>query len=687
MPLVSFVLAVRDGAQFLGEAVASILGQTVADLELIVVDDASADETPALLAALEDDRVRVLRNDEPWGLARSLNRALDDASGRYVARLDADDVAVENRLERQLARFGSLPGIAVVGSAVVDLDADGRRGRAHVLPSDGAALRWHALFSSPFFHPTVLVDRELLDRHGLRYDAGYLESEDYDLWTRLFAFADGVNLAEPLVLKRVHAAQASLRRSDVQESFQRRVALREIERVAPELDARRAELAWAVGSGRGVPEGERGEAGTALLELLTAFERNHGRDRRVRGAAARSLTRAGLPLPALRLAARSSRRRRGNSPHAGPTRVAVVSPEPTPYRAPLFDRIAARTELELTVLYAASSVADRSWSVEPQHRHVVLEGITVPGGKRVLRHDYPLTFGVTRELRRADPDVVVVSGWSTFAAQAATAWCRVRGVPYVLLVESNDLDRRRTWRRAVKAAVVPRLVKGAAGVLVVGSAARASVVAHGAAPERVRVFANTIDVDTWAARAARLPRERDDEDVVVFSAARLVPEKALDVLVRAVAAVGAPLRLVVAGAGTEREALRGLAAELDVRLSLTGELGEEALARAYVDADVFALLSTHEPWGVVVNEAAASELPLVLSDSVGAAHDLLVDGVNGFLVPSSDVAATTAALAKLASDPDLRRQMGRRSRELVGAWSYEPSVEAFVATVREATSR
>jgi glycosyltransferase involved in cell wall biosynthesis len=88
-----------------------------------------------------------------------------------------------------------------------------------------------------------------------------------------------------------------------------------------------------------------------------------------------------------------------------------------------------------------------------------------------------------------------------------------------------------------------------------------------------------------------------------------------------------------------------------------------------------------------VNEAAASGLPLVLSDRVGAAYDLLLDGENGFLVPAEEVGASAAALRKLAASPELRRRMGRRSRDLVRAWAYEPSVDNFVAAVREATDR
>lgn len=282
VPLVSVLLSVRNDARFVGEAASSILAQTLDDLELIVVDDASTDDTPGVLAALDDGRVVVLRNEEQLGLAASLNRGLDHATGRYVARLDADDVSLPDRLARQIARIRAEPSIAVLGTAVTDLDEHGRPGRTHAMPVGARPLRWHALFSSPFFHPTVLVDRELLDAHGLRYDPAFLESEDYDLWARLFAYADGDNLREPLVRKRVHEGQASLARFDLQESFQRRVALREIRRLAPGVDADRA---WRVGARKQPPRGSSRE----FLRLLAAFEREHGRSRAVRAAVLRAL--------------------------------------------------------------------------------------------------------------------------------------------------------------------------------------------------------------------------------------------------------------------------------------------------------------------------------------------------------------------------------------------------------------
>jgi glycosyltransferase involved in cell wall biosynthesis len=715
VPLVSVLLSVHNDARFLAAAVESVRRQTADDLELIVVDDASTDETPAVLSAVRDPRLRLLRNEQQLGLAASLNRGLGEAQGRYVARLDADDVALPQRLESQLARMAATPSVAAVGTAVLDLDETGRVGTLHRNPVGSRAVRWLTLFGSPSFHPTVLIDRELLDRHGLRYDPAYLESEDYELWSRLLELGDGANLAEPLVLKRVHAGQASLRRSDLQESFQRQVALREIARIAPDLDAEAAELAWRLGSGRGSPGA--GALG-AYEALLAAFERRHGTDPEVRESAARVLLRArsvrGLvlgPSYPVRLALGRARRRREESRVRGraatwlerledppaPLRVTVVSPEPTPYRSPLFDLVAARPELELTVIYAAHTVAGRTWSVEPQHRSTFLRGLALPGLGRVLHHDYPVTPGIARALRESRPDVVVVSGWSTFASQAAIVWCRRRGVPYLPLVESHDLGPRKGWRRAVKGAVVPRVLRRAAGALALGTASRDSLVERGAQRERVHIFANTIDVPEWEERQSGLAQRRPElraelgaavDDVLLLSVARLGPEKGLDVLVRGVAAARDPkLLLVIAGEGPQRREIEALAQELGVRLRLTGDLAAAKVAEAYAAADVFVLLSPRETWGVVVNEAAASGLPLVLSDRVGAAYDLLRDGENGFLVGAGDVDATGEAFKRLSADAGLRVRAGERSRELVRGWGYEPSVESFVAAVRDAATR
>ena len=723
-PLVSVVLAARDAEATIGEAVRSVLGQSLDDLELLVVDDGSLDGTRELLERVDDARLEVLRNPEPLGLAGALDVGLDAARGAYVARMDADDVALPQWLARLVGRIRRPPAAAIVGTGMIDLHDHGRLGTVHRMPEGARAVRWAALFSSPFFHSTVLLDRDVLERHGLRYDLSFGESEDFDLWARLLEHAEGDNLREALVLYRKHPTQASARRAELQRACQRQVALRQIASLEPALDERRADLAWRAGAGLPLQAQEAAEAGRALAELVTAFERRHG-GREARRAAAWSLARAhgagdarrtalraALELDsalALRGVAKLGHRRGaraereaaarwlGGSRATAPVRLTLVLPEPTPFRTVMLDRIATRPELDPTVLYAGGSVQRRTWTIEPRHRAVFLEGVRVPGLYRALRHEYPLSLGVFGALAESRPEVVVVSGWSTFAAQAAALWCRRRRIPYVLLVESNERDARPGWRRAVKEAVVPRIVGGAAELLVVGRLAREAMLARGVEPERISLFADTIDVARFGAEADSLAIRRDElraevglapDDVAVLSVARLAPEKGLDTLVRAVAAAGdRRLVLVLAGAGPERERLVALAAELGVRLVLLPELPWERISERFALADVFALLSRHEPWGVVVNEAAASGLPLVLSDRVGAAFDLLEDGRNGALVPAEDPDAAGAAIGAFAADPELRRDAGRASRDLMRAWGYEPSIENLVAVARRLAGR
>lgn len=370
------------------------------------------------------------------------------------------------------------------------------------------------------------------------------------------------------------------------------------------------------------------------------------------------------------------------------TRVAVVTTEPTASRAPQFDSLARRADLDIFVFYAAETIQRRTWTLALDHPHEILRGPRLPL-TRVLQHDYPITPSLWRRLDQGRFDCVVVWGWSTFAAQLAIAWCRIRRVPYVLFAESHLEERRATWARIARRKIVPFAVRGAAAWLATGTLAREHLVHFGAESTRVWTFANTIDVEALSANADRLRGRRADirtelgfveNDIVALHVGRLLPLKAVDVLIDAVARVP-DVRLLVVGEGPERDALEQHARQKHVNAIFTGEQRGDRLVERYVAADIFCLLSRRETWGVVVNEAAVCGLPLILSDGVGAAVDLLNPGENGELVRAGDPVTTAAALARLAADPQLRAEFGRRSKEIAASWSYAPSNDAFAAAV------
>src|SRR5204863_1066446 len=161
MPAVSVLMSVNDGAPWVAEAVASVLAQSAGDLELIVVDDGSSDATPDLLAAVRDVRLRVLRQART-GLTRALNRALGAARADLVARLDADDVALPERLARQRAFFERAPDVGLLGSAAREVDGAGAIVRVVRPPEDDAAIRRALIRANPLVHSSLMARRALL---------------------------------------------------------------------------------------------------------------------------------------------------------------------------------------------------------------------------------------------------------------------------------------------------------------------------------------------------------------------------------------------------------------------------------------------------------------------------------------------------------------------------------------------
>ena len=209
-PAVSVLMAVRDGAPWVAEAVRSVLAQTLADLELIVVDDGSTDATPHVLAEMRDPRLLVERH-APEGLARALNRALAAARAPLVARLNADDVALPERLARQAAFLAARPEVGVLGSAAREVNGDGREVRVVRPPVDDAALRRALIRRNPMVHSTVTMRRALLERVG-GYDPGFAVAQDYDLWIRLAGVTRLANLPDPLVVRRLVPGRVSIAR-------------------------------------------------------------------------------------------------------------------------------------------------------------------------------------------------------------------------------------------------------------------------------------------------------------------------------------------------------------------------------------------------------------------------------------------------------------------------------------------
>ena len=186
-PSVSVVMSVYNGGPFVRRSVESILSQTFTDFEFIVVDDGSTDTSSEILASCGDPRVRLLRNTTNIGLTRSLNVGLRAAQGEFVARQDADDVSLPERLASQVAAFGSDRLAALIGTQARHVNVDGRPfdTREWRKCASPLAIEWQCMFENPFVHTSVMFRRDLVVDQLGGYDESFRTNQDFELWSRI----------------------------------------------------------------------------------------------------------------------------------------------------------------------------------------------------------------------------------------------------------------------------------------------------------------------------------------------------------------------------------------------------------------------------------------------------------------------------------------------------------------------
>jgi glycosyltransferase involved in cell wall biosynthesis len=375
-------------------------------------------------------------------------------------------------------------------------------------------------------------------------------------------------------------------------------------------------------------------------------------------------------------------------------RITVVAPVAAPYREPLFEALDQRPDLTLEVVYA--DAGQPSWDV--------------PGGFFATDHAYPATHLRSRQLPRpgrtpvmlprgleaalaaSRPDVIIASEYGPLAIRARL-WGGRHHVPHLLLTECTPhID---ALLPAAQLRFHRQFARHVDGAITVSSAARRRLLGFGVAPERITVALQSADLA--AIRAARAVRDAgaapgdDGRPLRVLTAARLVPDKNVAGLARAMAQTAVDLApqtvsLDIVGDGFLRDRLEATTTELGIDARFHGHRSGAELAELYAQADVFALLSGYEPFGVVLREAAAAGLAILSTDVVGAAGDVAIDGANAILVPPGDVSRAAVALRQIVGDLELRTRMAAESRHIDAATAGQ-GVAAFAEAAFAAAAR
>jgi hypothetical protein len=202
-PLITILMPIHNGAATLKEAMDSMLGQSLADFEFLIVDDASTDESAAIVQKCRDPRIRFIPSRERLKLSGALNLGLEQARGRYIARMDADDISLPRRLEIQARFMDQNPGIGLCGSWIRYF---GAKNSVLERPLHHEDIRAFTLIDTPFAHPTVMFRRDVMEQHQLRFDGSYFPTEDFELWTRALRHFATANLPEVLLRYRAHGS-------------------------------------------------------------------------------------------------------------------------------------------------------------------------------------------------------------------------------------------------------------------------------------------------------------------------------------------------------------------------------------------------------------------------------------------------------------------------------------------------
>jgi glycosyltransferase involved in cell wall biosynthesis len=724
-PVVSVVMAAYNAEAFLAEAINSILAQTFTDFEFIIVDDGSTDDTGELLAcyAAREPRISVVSNHTNLGLARSLNCGLEAARGRYIARQDADDVSLPHRLEKQVAFMDNHAEVGVCCSWVKEIGLAAGTRRYY---SDDAELRSALLFRCPLAHPAVIMRRDILARHDLRYDESLRQSQDYQLWARTAPHVRFASIAEPLVLYRVHSRSTTQQRQDQQHADAARVRRGLLEEMGGAFTEEEFQLHEAIGS------------------RAFSCSRNFVRRAEAWFCKLRETNREqhAYPEPAFsRVLAdewhyvcdRNSYR--GFMEGLWSLKSYFASPlslrRPRTWRnwlktacwlrhGPLVPRVGVSNEVlealssggqEQILLYAAPygfGGAERYLAglcrylnrgrrkpvalaiTDDIHGLRMLRGIDpgTPKGpvRRFRKAWYPLWYLAHRRLFTAARGPVIFNqGLPRTALHAMRIALDCRADVYCLVHsrgEQSELNSH--WLRVAK-----ENYSRCRRIMTVSESTRRCLIEDfDLAPDKV------LCIGSFVTRHEEGPGAESQGDIrrrllaqepgtLLLMLTRLSREKGVDVAIEAMArlTVDANVRLAILGEGPQESELKALVERLHVGDRVTFE-GFKENAASYLSAcDAVIISSRREEMPLSMLEAMSLGKP-VIAARVGGIPEVLSDRENGLLVAPEDPQRLASAMAELAENSAMAKALGLAARETVAnGFGVEQAVQRIMAVL------
>jgi len=371
-------------------------------------------------------------------------------------------------------------------------------------------------------------------------------------------------------------------------------------------------------------------------------------------------------------------------------KVIILTETISPYRIPVFNEIAKRLTDQFMVLFMGKSEKRRQWRIYKENikfRYEVLPNILC---QRKGATPYFFNPTVIYKLLKCSPEIIIISGYSQPSSFLALLYAKLFAKRLILWSESNKNDQR--YNHPLKEAYKRWFVRNCAEYIVPGRASFEYLILLGAEESKIFIAVNAVDNDffTYACDKNRESREEFKQrkgypKEIILYVGRLIDKKGILDLLKAFQLLSCnrhKLGLVLIGSGEGEERYRKFCKEQNIKnVFFEGFVHQEGLPAYYAAGDVFVLPTHSETWGLVLNEAMASRLPVVCSDVAGAACDLIKNAENGYTYEKGNIAELTEALSKTLNSN--KESFGANSYKIIQDFSPEKCALSFLRAIKE----
>jgi len=384
-------------------------------------------------------------------------------------------------------------------------------------------------------------------------------------------------------------------------------------------------------------------------------------------------------------------------------KLAILTSHPIQYQVPLFKKLAEHKEIDLTVYFCWDfGVKEKydpgfgkkiKWDIPllEGYKYKFLRNLSPKPSSSFFGHINPL---IIKELQKNQYDAIWVHGYTSLTNLFAFLGAWISKTPILLRGESHLLNYRPWWKRILKQIILTLLFRWISAFLPIGKLNKEYYKHYGVPESKMFLTPYAVDNDFFRARYQELFNKREDFKKeagfdpnlpVILYVSKMIPRKKAMDLLRAFHMITEKIdaQLVMVGDGEERPLLEKYARDNNLKnVYFMGFKNQTELPKFYIMSDVFVLPSTEEPWGLVINEALNFGLPIITTDRVGAAYDLIKNDENGFIYPAGDIWKLSSYLLKVLKDSELREKMGKRSLGIISKWSFKEDIEGILSALK-----